>query len=241
MKILGVIPARFRSSRFQGKPLALLGGKPMIQHVYERASKSERLSDLLVATDDERIFAAVESFGGKALMTSPDHPSGTDRVAEAARSSESEIVVNIQGDEPFISPGVIDQLVRPFNHSPGIDMSTLCRRIEDEAALADPNVVKVVTDRHGDALYFSRSLIPHPRHGESAQALEHIGIYAYRKEFLLRFASLQPTPLEQAEGLEQLRALEHSACIRVVRTTDHAGVSVDTPEDLQAAEALLSA
>ena len=218
----------------------MLGGKPMIQHVYERSSKSERLSELIVATDDERIFATVESFGGKALMTSPDHPSGTDRVAEAARSREADIVVNIQGDEPFISPNVIDQLVRPFKHSPGIDMSTLSRRIEDETALHDPNVVKVVTDRHGDALYFSRSLIPHPRRGESAQALEHIGIYAYRKEFLMRFASLPPTPLEQAEALEQLRALEHSARIRVVLTSDHGGVSVDTLEDLQAAEALLA-
>ncbi len=217
----------------------MLGGKPMIQHVYERASESERLSDLLVATDDERIFAAVESFGGKVLMTSSSHPSGADRVAEAAQSREAEIVVNIQGDEPFISPKAIDQLIRPFKHSPGIDMSTLSRRIEDEAALHDPNVVKVVTDRHGDALYFSRSLIPHPRRGERAQAFEHIGLYAYRREFLLRFAALQPTPLEQTEGLEQLRALEHSARIRVVRTSDHAGVSVDTPEDLAIAEKLL--
>ena len=240
MKILGVIPARYQSSRFEGKPLAELGGKPMIQHVYERASKSERLSDLLVATDDDRIFAAVEGFGGKALMTAADHPSGTDRVAEAARAREADVVVNIQGDEPFISPLAIDQLVRPFGHSPELDMSTLCRRIEEDEPLSDPNVVKVVTDRHGYALYFSRSLIPHPRRGENPQAFEHIGLYAYRKEFLLRFASLPPTPLEQAEGLEQLRALEHSAKIRVVTTADHAGVSVDTPADLEAAKALLT-
>ncbi len=239
MRVLGVIPARYSSSRFEGKPLALLGGRPMIQHVYERASRSTLLSDLVVATDDERIFDAVAAFGGECVMTSPDHPSGTDRVAEVARARESDIVVNIQGDEPFLSPSTLDEIVAPFAQDPTLPMSTARRRIEDRETLEDPNVVKVVVDRRGDALYFSRSVIPHPRRAELHVAWEHIGLYAYRRGFLLDLAKLEPTELERTEALEQLRVIEHGFRIRVVATDSHIGLSVDTPVDLERAERFL--
>ena len=232
LKVVGVIPARYESSRLNGKPLALIGGKPMIEHVYRQAAKSELLSDLVVATDDERIFRAVEEFGGKAAMTSPDHPSGTDRVAEVAAGSDADVVVNIQGDEPFLSPLVLDQLVAPFQADASLEMSTLARRIADDESLRDPNVVKVVFDRNGDALYFSRSLIPYPRREAEHAAYEHIGLYGFRREFLLAYSTLEPTPLERAEALDG-----HS--IRVVVTADHLGLSVDTPADLARAEAFL--
>ena len=240
LKVIGVIPARFQSARLQGKPLALIGGKPMIEHVYKRAARSELLWDLVVATDDERIFHAVEAFGGKAVMTSPDHPSGTDRVAEVAASSDADVVVNIQGDEPFLSPRVLDQLVEPFYSEPAIRMTTLARRIEDGESLENPNVVKVVFGRSGDALYFSRSLIPHPRRAEPHAAYEHIGLYGFRRDFLVAYARLEPTPLEHTEALEQLRALENGHSIRVVVTTDHLGLSVDTPADLDRANDFLA-
>ena len=236
MQVVGVIPARYESSRLQGKPLALIGGRPMIQHVYERAAQSTLLGELLVATDDERIFRAVEDFGGRVVMTSPECPSGTDRVAEAAGPIEADVVVNIQGDEPFLSPRVLDQLVEPFHDDAALEMSTVAREIDDEAALADPNVVKVVRDLRGDALYFSRSLVPHPRRPGVQPTLEHIGLYAFRKSFLLEYAKMAPTPLERAEALEQLRALENGRKIRVVLTRDHLGLSVDTPVDLERAE-----
>jgi 3-deoxy-manno-octulosonate cytidylyltransferase (CMP-KDO synthetase) len=236
MKVIGVIPARYASSRLDGKPLATIGGWPMIEHVWRRASRSKLLSDLVVATDDERIFRAVESFGGRAAMTSPEHPSGTDRVAEVAALSDADVVVNIQGDEPFLSPLVLDQLVAPFGADGFIEMTTLARRIEDAEALDDPNVVKVVFDRRGDALYFSRSLVPYPRRPEEHAAYEHIGLYGFRRSFLLEYARMAPTPLERAEALEQLRALENGRKIRVVVTGDHLGLSVDTPEDLRRAE-----
>ncbi len=241
LKVIGVIPARYQSSRLNGKPLALIGGRPMIEHVYQRASESKLLSDLVVATDDERIFGAVESFGGKAAMTSPNHPSGTDRVAEVAAASDANVVVNIQGDEPFLSPRVLDQLVEPFQADSALEMTTLARRIDDARSLEDPNVVKVAFDRRGDALYFSRSLIPHPRRGEGRAAYEHIGLYGFRRDFLLAYAKLEPTPLERTEALEQLRALENGHAIRVVVTEDHLGLSVDTPADLARAEAYLRA
>ncbi len=212
----------------------------MIEHVYERAKQSKLLTGLVVATDDERIFAAVEGFGGEALMTSPDHPSGTDRVAEAAGEVDADVIVNIQGDEPFISPRVLDQLVEPFRADDGLEMSTLKRRIRNEGDLRDPNVVKVVSDAAGFALYFSRALIPYPRRPERHAAFEHIGLYAYRKEFLLELAGLSPTLLEQSEGLEQLRVLENGRRIRVVETEDHLGLSVDTPADLAKAERFLA-
>ena len=240
MKVLGVIPARYHSTRFEGKPLALLGGRPVLQHVYERARKSSLLSELVVATDDERIAAAVEKFGGKAVMTSRDHISGTDRVAEAARACDAEVVVNIQGDEPFIAGEAIDQAVEPFLSRPELEMTTLMRAIERPEDLLDPNVVKVVTDCEGFALYFSRSRIPYPRQQNPAPVFEHIGLYAYGKEFLLRFASLAPTKLEKTEALEQLRALENGHRILVVETRHHAGLSIDTPADLERAEEFLN-
>ena len=240
MKAVGIVPARYASSRFEGKMLAPLGGRPLVQHVYERASQAESLSLVAVATDDERIAAAVKQFGGKVIMTSPRHPSGTDRVAEAARDLETDVVVNIQGDEPFVSPEVIDQVVAPFRSRPDLVMATLSHRISDAHSLHDPNVVKVVTDLKGYALYFSRSLIPHPRRGESERACAHIGIYAYRKDFLQRFSSLPPGHLEQIEALEQLRALENGERILVVPTDDYVGIGVDVPADLERAEEFLA-
>lgn len=240
MNVIGVIPARYQSVRFEGKPLALLGGRPMIQHVYERASQSTLLTALVVATDDQRIFDAVVGFGGSAVMTSPNHRSGTDRVAEAAGKTEADVVVNIQGDEPFISPKVIDQLVEPFRSESDIEMTTLMRPIENDRDLNDANVVKVVADRRGFALYFSRSLIPYPRSRPTGpHAFEHIGLYAYSKRFLADYSQMEPAALEQTEGLEQLRVLEHGRRIRVVETGDHMGLSVDTLEDLERAEAFL--
>ncbi len=240
MRVAGVIPARYRSKRFDGKALALLGGRPMIQHVYEKARRASRLAELVVATDDERIADVIRGIGGKALMTSPDHPSGTDRVAEAAAAIEADVVVNIQGDEPFISGKAIDQAVEPFLEGEDLQMTTLMRAIESEETLRDPNVVKVVVDREGFALYFSRSRIPFARRSERFQAYEHIGLYAYRRDFLLAFARLAPTELEYTEGLEQLRALEHGYRVLAVATTHHVGVSVDTPADLEQAEAYLT-
>ncbi len=239
MQVLGVIPARYPSARFEGKPLALLGGRPMIQHVYERAARSTLLSDLVVATDDERIFGAVTGFGGQCVMTSPEHPSGTDRVAEVAAARECDIVVNIQGDEPFLSPRTLDELVEPFVGDPTLPMSTAMRPIVDDDTLHDVNVVKVVVNRRGDALYFSRSIIPHPRRADLHRAWEHIGLYGYRRGFLLDLAKLEPTELERIEGLEQLRVLEHGFRIRVVASQSHVGLSVDTPADLERAERFL--
>jgi 3-deoxy-manno-octulosonate cytidylyltransferase (CMP-KDO synthetase) len=240
MKAVGIIPARYASSRFPGKALALLGGRPLIQHVYERAAQAETLSLVAVATDDERIAAAVRNFGGKVVVTSPRHASGTDRVAEVARDLDVDVVVNIQGDEPFVSPAVIDQAVAPFRSRPDLAMSTLCHPITDEPSLQDPNVVKVVTDQHGYALYFSRSLMPYPRRGEQAPAFAHIGLYAYRKDFLLRFAAMPPGRLEQIEALEQLRVLENGERILVIPTDDYVGIGVDVPADLERAEGFLA-
>ncbi len=234
-----MIPARYASRRFKGKALASLGGKPLVQHVYERASECDLLKRVLVATDDERIRSAVERFGGNAVMTSPDHLSGTDRVAEVAAKDDSAIVVNIQGDEPFVNAKVLEQVVRPLLESNSLAMSTLRKRIESPALLDDPNVVKVVTGQGGDAVYFSRSPIPFPGRGVPYVAWEHIGIYAYRRDFLLAFSRMEPTELEATEGLEQLRALEHGHRIAVVPTEDHVGLSVDTPEDLDRARRML--
>jgi 3-deoxy-manno-octulosonate cytidylyltransferase (CMP-KDO synthetase) len=239
MKVVGIIPARYHASRFEGKALALLGGRPVLQHVYEGARKSSLLSEVVVATDDERIASAVVKFGGAAVMTSRDHVSGTDRVAEAARAYDAEVVVNIQGDEPFIAGEAIDQAVEPFLSRPELEMTTLMRIIERPEDLTDPNVVKVVTDRQGFALYFSRSRIPYPRQQNTAPVFEHIGLYAYRKDFLPRFASLAPTSLEKAEALEQLRALENGHRILAVETRHHVGLSIDTPADLERAEQFL--
>jgi len=239
MTALGIIPARFASSRFEGKALAPLGGRPVLQHVYEGATQASLLAEVIIATDDERIAAAAAAFGARAVMTSRDHVSGTDRVAEAAAASQADVVVNIQGDEPFISGRAIDQAVEPFLTRPDLRMTTLMRRIDDEDAVRDPNVVKVVTDQEGYALYFSRSPIPYPRRTEGSRAYEHIGLYAYRREFLLLLAGLPQGRLEKAEALEQLRVLENGYRIWVAETTSHVGLSIDTPDDLQRAERFL--
>lgn len=239
MNVIGVIPARYQSTRLPGKPLADILGRPMIQWVYENASRSTLLDEVIVATDDNRVIVAVERFGGKAVMTSRDHATGTDRVAEVADRYDARIVVNIQGDEPFMNPGMIDEIVRPLLEDESIPMSTLMHGIEDREDLHNPNVVKVVNDASGFALYFSRSLIPFPRHEELHRAYEHIGIYAYTKDFLLRYAKMSPTLLERTESLEQLRALENGFRIRVVQTMqDYIPLSVDTQEDLDRARVL---
>lgn len=236
MQALGVIPARYGSTRLEGKPLVDIIGKPMIQHVYENVTRSSILDDVIVATDDSKIKKVVEGFGGKAVLTSPDYTTGTDRVAEVARNLDVQVVVNIQGDEPFINPEMINEVAEPLLRDKNILMGTLMHEIKNEEDLSNPNVVKVVTDKSGFALYFSRSLIPYPRRSEGHRAFEHIGIYSYQKDFLLKFAELKPTPLETSESLEQLRALENGYRIKVVLTKQkYIALSVDTPEDLEKA------
>lgn len=240
MRIVCVIPARYSSTRLPGKPLALIAGKPMIQHVWERAKQASRPDEVLVATDHEQVYSTVKAFGGQVVMTSPRHPTGTDRLAEvAARLDDVDIIVNVQGDEPLIAPEIIDQLAGVFYEAPDLMMATLAAPLaEDEQNI--PSVVKVVTDLAGNALYFSRSLIPYPRAVSPGLTFyKHIGIYAYRREFLLRFAVLPPTPLEKAESLEQLRALEHGYRIKVLKT-DFQSVGVDTPEDLERVNAIIA-
>lgn len=240
-RILGVIPARYASSRFPGKALAPLAGRPLIQHVYERAAGARYLSQLLIATDDPRIADAARAFGAPVRLTRPDHPSGTDRVAEAASADPAELVVNIQGDEPLIDPAAIDAAVLGLLEAPEIPMGTLKKLIEDPAELHNPNVVKVVTDRHGNALYFSRSRIPYVREGvERAPCYKHVGLYVYRRDFLLAYSQLPVGPLERAEKLEQLRALENGYRIRVIET-EYESRGVDTPEDLKTVARLLEA
>lgn len=236
-EILGVIPARFESSRFPGKPLASLAGKTMLQHVWERARRSRLIGRVLVATDDRRIADEVRRFGGEVLMTRRDHPSGTDRVAEAAAQSGADVVVNIQGDEPLIDPDAVDAAVEGLCASPETPMGTLSKRIDDPSELINPNVVKVVTDLAGNALYFSRSLVPFVREG-APRHYKHIGLYVYRREFLLVYSALPRGPLEESEKLEQLRALENGYKIRVVET-DYDSCGVDTPEDLVRVSAIL--
>jgi 3-deoxy-manno-octulosonate cytidylyltransferase (CMP-KDO synthetase) len=227
VRVVGIIPARYASTRLPGKPLQDILGKPMIQHVYENAARSKTLERLIVATDDQR------------MLTSRDHNTGTDRVAEVVRGMDVEIVVNIQGDEPFVHPGMIDEVVAPLLEDPALPMCTSMHEITESSDLANPNVVKVVVGLSGHALYFSRSLIPYPRKAEGRRAFEHIGMYAYRKDFLLKYAGLAQTPLETLESLEQLRVLEHGYRLRVVETRqDYVPLSVDTPEDLDRARVL---
>jgi 3-deoxy-manno-octulosonate cytidylyltransferase (CMP-KDO synthetase) len=232
-KILGVIPARFASSRFPGKVLAQISSKSMLQHVYERASLARYLTATIIATDDERVYNAARSFGARVVMTRADHVSGTDRVAEAASAENAELVVNIQGDEPLIDPAAIDAAILPLAHDPEIVMGTLKKAIEDPREIADPNVVKVVTDRNADAIYFSRCPIPYERDQATPRThFKHIGLYVYRRDFLMAYSALPVGPLEQAERLEQLRALENGYRIRVVET-EYESLGVDTPEDLE--------
>ena len=240
-KILGVIPARYASSRFPGKALSLLDGRSMLEHVYERTSMARYLTSVVIATDDRRIYDEARKFGARVQMTQEDHSSGTDRVAEVASAHETaEIVVNVQGDEPLIDPDVIDAAVLPLLEEPAIPMGTMKKKIEDRREVSDPNVVKVVTDRFENAIYFSRSTIPYPRDGGVSVAFKHIGLYVYRRDFLLRYSDLLVGPLEQAERLEQLRALENGFKIRVVET-DYESLGVDTPADLARVQQLLNA
>lgn len=240
MRVTAIIPARYASTRFPGKPLADIHGKPMIQWVYERTCRARSLNGVIVATDDERIRDAVLAFGGRVEMTRSDHPTGTDRLAEVAARIDTDLVVNVQGDEPLIRPEMIDQAVAPLLTDSSILMGTLKTPVSSVQEYLNPNVVKVVCDAKGFALYFSRSPIPHPRdlgadlQGRLAEvgAFKHVGLYVYRKDFLLSYPGLEPTPLENLEKLEQLRALEHGVGIRVVETS-LTSIGVDTPEDLE--------
>lgn len=242
MKITAVIPARFASVRFPGKALALIDGKPMIQHVYERTSRASFVDSVIVATDDERIRQAVDAFGGNCRMTRIDHETGTDRLAEVAGDILSDIIVNVQGDEPLIEPEMIDQAIRPLIDDPSLRMGTLKTRIKCLHDFLSPNVVKVVTDRENNALYFSRSPLPFFRDkwqdlkDESFASgkllcFKHVGLYVYRRAFLVEFAAMAPSFLESSEKLEQLRALENGVRIRVVET-EFESIGVDTPDDL---------
>ena len=242
--VIAIIPARYHSNRFEGKPLALINGKPMIQHVVERANAVDLLARVVVATDDERIAGNVRSFGGEVVMTRPDHATGTDRLAEAASLidiSEHDIVVNIQGDQPLFPAEVVEQVARPMLDDPALPMSTLIYKIVRPEEIDDPNHVKTVFDRHGDALYFSRAPIPFQRNPEEQTKptyYKHLGFYAYRKGFLLTFVGLPEGEWERFEKLEQLRALEYGYTIKVV-LTDHDSIEVDTPKDIERVEELL--
>ena len=258
MEVVALIPARYGSTRFPGKPLALLRGKPMIQHVYEQTCQVQGLDHVFVATDDERIAQAVRTAGGDVVMTRADHPTGTDRLAEVAQDLQADIIVNVQGDLPFFPPAMVEDAVAALATAPAAAMATVKTPIHTVDEWHNPNVVKVVTDREGYALYFSRSPIPFDRGRTEAQATtqtaipnkipneipnkilgyRHIGLYVYRRDFLLTFTSLPPTSLEEAENLEQLRALEWGYKIRVTET-ERPTVEVDTPQDLRRAEEML--
>ena len=260
MSVLAVIPARFGSTRFPGKPLAMLAGKPVIQHVYEQVSRAKQVSEVIVATDDERIRQAVERAGGSALMTSPSNRSGTERVAEVARQHTASVIINVQGDEPLVQPEMVDQVAAFLAAHQAIPMASLMTPLQQAEELISPNVVKVVVDQDGCALYFSRSPIPYARDNSvgsrlqapgsrqaqlppasslQPRAYKHIGLYGYQRHFLLQFPHLEPTPLEQMEQLEQLRALEHGYRIKLLQTR-YDTIGVDTPEDLVRVEALLA-
>jgi len=240
-RVVGVIPARWGSTRLPGKSLVSICGKPLVQWVVESARRAERLERLLVATDDERIADVVKGLGVEAVMTRRDHPSGTDRVAEAVRGIEAAVVVNIQGDEPLIDPGLIDRLADRMLTETSWDMATAAARIKSEADLHNPSVVKVVWDSEGRALYFSRSVIPHVRDREPGYSVAHwghVGIYAYRREFLARLVATPPSDLERAEKLEQLRAL-HIGARMAVLPGEESGMGVDTPEDVKYLERVI--
>jgi 3-deoxy-manno-octulosonate cytidylyltransferase (CMP-KDO synthetase) len=232
--VVAIIPARYHSSRLPAKSLADIAGRPMIEHVHRRAAAARLVDAVIVATDDERIAAAVEGFGGTAWMTRSDHRTGTDRLAEVADGMACRIVVNVQGDEPLIDPAVIDAVVRPLLDDPALEMTTACRPVRDGREFTNPNVVKVVRDLSGRALYFSRAPVPWPRATPDTTpepARVHLGIYAYRRDVLRRLAALPPAALEEVEALEQLRALANGIAIHVVET-EYDSVGVDTAEDL---------
>ncbi len=241
MKVVGVIPARYGSTRLPGKPLKDIGGKTMIQRVYESVKKSRLLDEVIVATDDQRVIEEVERFKGKAILTSIHHPNGTSRVAEVVQNMNIDIVINIQGDEPFISYKMIDELIEVLAGHSNVNMATLCYQLHDERKYRDENVVKVVCDVYGNALYFSRSLIPFPKRAINLKVYEHIGIYGYRKAFLQEFVKLKDTPLSIIESLEQLKALEYGYKICVIETKyDYKALSIDTQEDLDEARRIIT-
>ena len=230
MKVIGVIPARLDSTRFPAKVLADLWGKPIIQHVYERARKAKRLDEVLIATDDEKIFDTAKKFGAEVVITSKKHLTGTDRVSEAVKKINAEIVINIQADVPLISPLIIDRVVKVLSDNSTLVMATLMKKIEKKEEFYNPNVVKVVIDKQGFALYFSRSPIPYLK--DNFVSYKHIGVYGYRKDFLLTFVQLPRSPLEKIENLEQLRVLENGYKIKMIET-DYELIEVDTKEDLR--------
>jgi len=254
MNIIAIIPARYGSTRFEGKPLVTILGKSMIQRVYEGVFQSRLIEEVLVATDDQRIFEEVHRFGGKAVMTSSSHRTGTDRIAEVARKKKAAIIVNVQGDEPLIQGGIIDKAIRPMVRDETLPMSTLATPLEDMEEWLNPNVVKLTIDQDGFALYFSRSPIPFPQglnlevvfrtspeaiHNPPPRAFRHIGLYVYRRDFLLRYSRMKPTPLEEIEKLEQLRVLENGYRIKVA-VVDYKPFHVDTPQDLSKIVSFLS-
>lgn len=249
MKATAIIPARYGSTRFPGKPLALINGLPMIQHVCQRVAKAKMIDRVIVATDDARIVSAVEDFGGDVVLTRSDHPTGTDRLAEVALNIDSQLIVNVQGDEPLIDPRMVDQAIAPLLEYPQVQMGTLASKIDQIDDFYNPNVVKVVKDQQGLALYFSRAPIPWPRDLKSEQLAEsltqfgllrHIGLYVYRRDLLLDYPSWSKTPLENLENLEQLRVLERGIKLYVAET-EFSCHGVDTPADLERAANLMSA
>lgn len=240
MKTVVVIPARYGSTRFPGKPLALIGGIPVIEHVWRKAVKSRTAKRVVIATDDRRIYETVTGFGGECYMTAAGHSSGSDRIGEVAGRIEADIIVNVQGDEPFIDPDVIDAVVHAMECKDPPDISTAAVPITNEAEYKDPDIVKVVMDRNGNALYFSRSPIPHGWGGGAVCPMRHLGLYAYSRQALLRFVSLPHGNLERLESLEQLRALENGMRIAVVRTDNvKACIGIDKPEDIDRAERIM--
>jgi len=239
-KAAGIIPARWGSTRFQGKPLYLIAGKPLLRHVWERCQRAKKLDFVIIATDDMRIANAAFDWGAEIALTSPHHQSGTDRIAEVARKAKQlTFIINIQGDEPLVDPRLIDKLVEELKRNPKIDIVTVAHPFDDPTEASSPHQVKVVVDLAGRALYFSRTAVPFPRDLSRIKYLRHQGIYGFRREMLLQFVKWKPTPLERAESLEQLRALENGVSVHVL-VTKHGSPGVDTPEDAVALEQKLA-
>lgn len=238
MKVICIIPVRFGATRFEGKPLVEICGKSMVQRVYEQTQKARLIDEVYIATDDDRIRSKAESFGAKVIMTSKEHTCGTDRIAEAILNIEGEIIINVQGDEPLIEPEALDAVIKPLQEDSNIEMATLITPIGDESEYHDPNIVKVVKDKNSFALYCSRSLIPYSGEGDMTGVFKQIGVYAYRRDFLLAFSKMEPTPYEKVERLEHLRALENGYKIKLVETTCNP-ISVDVPEDVAKVESVL--
>lgn len=237
MKVLAVIPARYGSERLRGKPLLKLCGKPMIQHVYERTIKAKNIDEVIVATDDKRILDTVLNFNGKAIMTSTEHKTGTDRIAEVALKSDADIIINVQGDEPLIDPKLLESVVKPLLENKNIIMSTCIRKIDDPLDIENPNIVKVIKDKLGFAIYFSRSPIPFNR-SKDAEFFRHIGIYVFKKDFLIKFSKMEQTKAEKAEKLEQLRVIENGYKIKVIETK-YKSLDINVAEDVAAVEQVL--